>query len=227
MGEHSAPKNTSTVSISGAFAAITGAIALTGVVGSVDAIASEALAADASASGILDSIAQCESGGNPSIVNASGHGGLFQFAQSTWRSVGGSGTPQSASVAEQYKRAAMLLARDGTGPWLASKPCWEGKSGASLKIKIPIPIPIPHTATSVPKAPVKPSPTPHPRVITSTPIHESMLTPTIGKHVVVKGDTLSEIAALHGISDYKTIFNKNRHIVSNPDLIFPGQVLAL
>jgi hypothetical protein len=42
---------------------------------------------------------------------------MFQFSQDTWNSVGGRGDPATASVAEQVRRAAMLLARSGPGQW--------------------------------------------------------------------------------------------------------------
>jgi hypothetical protein len=69
------------------------------------------------AGGTLASIAQCESGGNPSTNTGNGFYGKYQFTQSTWQSVGGSGNPAYASEAEQDKRAAMLYAREGPGPW--------------------------------------------------------------------------------------------------------------
>jgi hypothetical protein len=70
------------------------------------------------ASGQLEQIAQCESGGDPSAVGGGGaYGGKYQFDQSTWQSVGGSGDPASAPEAEQDKRAAMLLEQSGTNPW--------------------------------------------------------------------------------------------------------------
>ncbi|WP_369055255.1 ubiquitin-like domain-containing protein [Kineococcus terrestris] len=63
-------------------------------------------------------LAQCESGGNPSIVSASGkYHGLYQFSVSTWRAVGGSGLPSQASASEQTLRAKMLYQRAGAGQW--------------------------------------------------------------------------------------------------------------
>nr|WP_202628058.1 resuscitation-promoting factor [Cellulomonas sp. APG4] len=65
-------------------------------------------------------LAQCESGGNPSIVSSNGlYHGLYQFSVGTWQSVGGSGLPSQASPAEQTKRAKMLQARSGWGQWPA------------------------------------------------------------------------------------------------------------
>jgi transglycosylase-like protein/putative peptidoglycan binding protein len=69
-------------------------------------------------SGTLARIASCESGGNPHAVGGGGrYRGKYQFDRGTWRSVGGSGDPAAAPEAEQDRRAAMLLARNGTGPW--------------------------------------------------------------------------------------------------------------
>lgn len=63
-------------------------------------------------------LAQCESGGNPSIVSASGkYHGLYQFSVATWQAVGGTGLPSQASAAEQTKRAQILQARSGWGQW--------------------------------------------------------------------------------------------------------------
>lgn len=74
----------------------------------------------APSSGVWASLAQCESGGNPSIVSSNGlYHGLYQFSVGTWQAVGGSGLPSEASPAEQTKRAQMLQARSGWGQWPA------------------------------------------------------------------------------------------------------------
>lgn len=66
----------------------------------------------------LERIAQCESGGDPSAVSADGrYRGKYQFSRATWRALGGTGDPADAPEAEQDRRAAALLARDGTSPW--------------------------------------------------------------------------------------------------------------
>jgi hypothetical protein len=66
----------------------------------------------------LESIASCESGGDPEIISSDGsYMGLYQFDQGTWESVGGSGTPIEASAAEQTYRAALLYSRSGSSPW--------------------------------------------------------------------------------------------------------------
>ena len=66
----------------------------------------------------LQSIASCESGGDPSAVGGGGmYRGKYQFDQQTWQSVGGSGDPAAAPEAEQDKRAAMLMERQGPSAW--------------------------------------------------------------------------------------------------------------
>lgn len=66
---------------------------------------------------IWAAIAQCESGGNPSINTGNGYYGMYQFSLPTWRSVGGSGLPSDASAEEQTMRARMLQQRSGWGQW--------------------------------------------------------------------------------------------------------------
>ena len=65
----------------------------------------------------LEAIAACESGGDPTAVNAAGYYGKYQFDEATWASVGGSGNPAEASEEEQDYRAAILYSRAGSSPW--------------------------------------------------------------------------------------------------------------
>ena len=75
-------------------------------------------APDVPAPGVLQSIAACESGGNPRAVGGGGaYRGKYQFDYGTWAGVGGSGDPAAAPEAEQDRRAALLYARAGASPW--------------------------------------------------------------------------------------------------------------
>jgi hypothetical protein len=66
----------------------------------------------------LDAIGACESGGDPTAVSADGtYRGKYQFDYGTWASVGGTGDPAAAPVAEQDYRAALLYAQSGSSPW--------------------------------------------------------------------------------------------------------------
>jgi hypothetical protein len=67
---------------------------------------------------VLESIAACESGGDPGAIGGGGlYRGKYQFDLQTWASVGGAGDPAAASEAEQDMRAAMLYQRAGAAPW--------------------------------------------------------------------------------------------------------------
>ncbi|WP_102107292.1 LysM peptidoglycan-binding domain-containing protein [Oceaniglobus roseus] len=47
-------------------------------------------------------------------------------------------------------------------------------------------------------------------------------------YTVRPGDTLTKIAQAHyGNSDFQPIFRANAHVLSDPDVIFPGQVLRI
>ncbi|HEU4393652.1 MAG TPA: transglycosylase family protein [Solirubrobacterales bacterium] len=66
----------------------------------------------------LESIASCESGGDPMAVSSDGsYRGKYQFDFGTWESVGGSGDPAAAPESEQDYRAALLYAQSGSSPW--------------------------------------------------------------------------------------------------------------
>jgi hypothetical protein len=66
----------------------------------------------------LEQVAECESHGDPKAIGGGGtFRGAFQFMQSTWEGVGGEGDPADAPLEEQYRRAAILMARSGSSPW--------------------------------------------------------------------------------------------------------------
>jgi resuscitation-promoting factor RpfE len=64
-----------------------------------------------------DAIAGCESGGNWGISTGNGYSGGLQFTPSTWRSNGGSGSPNGASRDEQIRVAENVLHSQGIGAW--------------------------------------------------------------------------------------------------------------
>ena len=66
----------------------------------------------------LQQIAQCESGGDPTAVSSTGqYRGKYQFDRATWEAMGGTGDPAAAPEAEQDRRAADLMARQGPSAW--------------------------------------------------------------------------------------------------------------
>jgi LysM repeat protein len=65
-----------------------------------------------------------ESGGNPQVMNASGHYGLYQFSASTWAEYGGSPADfGDASVAEQNQVFANAMAQGGESNWAPYDGC--------------------------------------------------------------------------------------------------------
>jgi hypothetical protein len=74
--------------------------------------------------GFQSCVIQRESGGNAGAVNASsGAGGLYGFLPSTWASLGHSGLPENASVAEQNQAFAQEYAQSGGSAWSAYDGC--------------------------------------------------------------------------------------------------------
>jgi hypothetical protein len=69
------------------------------------------------AGGALASIRACESGGNYQTNTGNGFYGAYQFDQSTWRAAGGTGTPNTASPAEQDRVAAGWIASGHRNAW--------------------------------------------------------------------------------------------------------------
>jgi hypothetical protein len=69
------------------------------------------------ASPVLEAIAACESGGDPTTDTGNGFYGKYQFTLATWQAVGGTGNPAQASEAEQDRRAAALYEQAGPSQW--------------------------------------------------------------------------------------------------------------
>jgi peptidoglycan hydrolase-like protein with peptidoglycan-binding domain len=98
-------------------AATLAALGLTGSQDGPRTLASTSAPSDDTAS-VLAQIAQCESGGDPTIISPDGrYRGKYQFTRATWRSIGGTGDPAKADEATQDAMAAKLYAQRGTAPW--------------------------------------------------------------------------------------------------------------
>lgn len=169
-----------------------------------------------------DPIIACESGGDPGAANTgSTASGLYQFLDSTWRSLGGStARAKDASVAEQTAIANKAYAQSGLTPWAASKSCWAGESApAPVKVRKATPKAVPkatHTAHHS-------APTPKPATTPKATNSRNTATPH-GNYTVRPGDTLSGLAGVH----WRDVYNTNRATIgTNPDRIYPGQQLTL
>lgn len=69
-------------------------------------------------------VVERESGGNPNVMNASGHYGLYQFSESTWIEYGGSAADfGNASVVEQERVFMNAMAAGGESNWAPYDGC--------------------------------------------------------------------------------------------------------
>ncbi|MFS4095048.1 transglycosylase family protein [Streptomyces sp. AF1A] len=178
------------------------------------AAAGSAAAAD---NGVWDRIAQCESGGNWHINTGNGYYGGLQFSASTWRAYGGSAyapTADRASRSAQIAVATRVQRAQGWGAW----PVCSARAGAYGAA--------PAAASGMAAkegATTKSAPAKAPR----RPASHTNRGASRGTYTVREGDTLSAIAARHGTT-WQRLYAANRSVVgADPDLIVPGQRLAL
>lgn len=199
-----------------------------------------------------DALAQCESGGNWSINTGNGFYGGLQFAQQSWSGVGMSGSPATATRAQQIEAGERLLAIQGWGAWPAcsAKLGLYGKTGAAPTYTeptttvaaqsqtqqtytapaaqaAPAAVEAPAAAPAAPVAPVAPAvEAPAAAPVAEAPVAAPKA--AAGTYTVVPGDSLSLIAAKLGVAGgYQAIAAANTDIIYNVDLIFPGQVLTI
>ncbi|MGW0884537.1 transglycosylase family protein [Streptomyces sp. NPDC002671] len=210
----------------------TRAIALAGVAGA--AVAAPLMAAgnaSAATAAEWDKVAQCESGGNWSINTGNGFYGGLQFSASTWAAYGGTAyAPQAnqATKAQQITVAEKVLAAQGKGAWPV---CGTGLSNTPYNGTAAAPKAT--TTRSTDQAASRSAERTAPAK--STGKSATVTTPTgkkvkkgDGEYKVVKGDSLSTIAEKHGVKGgWKKLFDLNKDIVQDADLIYPGQQLHL
>jgi hypothetical protein len=65
----------------------------------------------------LRKLRHCESGGRYHINTGNGYYGAYQFAKSTWHSLGFHGLPSDAKKSKQDAAAKKLHASQGWHPW--------------------------------------------------------------------------------------------------------------
>lgn len=203
-----------------------------------------------------DALAQCESGGNWSINTGNGFYGGLQFTQQSWNGVGMSGSPATATRAQQIEAGERLLAIQGWGAWPAcsAKLGLYGKTGAAPTYTEPTTTvaaqsqtqqtytapaaqaapAAPAAAPAAPAAQAAPAAVEAPAAPAAAPAVEAPAAPAAapkaaaGTYTVVPGDSLSLIAAKLGVAGgYQAIAAANTDIIYNVDLIFPGQVLTI
>ncbi|MEU0251948.1 transglycosylase family protein [Streptomyces sp. NPDC006184] len=221
------------------------AITLAGVTGA--AVAAPLMAtgtASAATTSEWDAVAQCESGGNWAINTGNGYYGGLQFSASTWAAYGGTqyaATADRAGKAQQIAVAEKVLAAQGKGAWPV---CGTGLSGASSSGSAPSTTSDSagtttrstdqQTASRSAERPAA-SASQTPSQAPSQNKSKTVTTPTgktvkkgDGEYKVVTGDTLSSIAtAQHVRGGWAKLFELNKDIVQDANLIYPGQQLHL
>ncbi|MFD7262386.1 transglycosylase family protein [Streptomyces sp. NPDC059874] len=212
-------------------------VTLAGVAGAV--VAAPLMAAgtaSAATASEWDRVAQCESGGNWAINTGNGYYGGLQFSSSTWAAYGGKAyAPQAnqASKSQQIAIAEKVLKGQGKGAWPS---CGVGLSNSSYTGGGSTEKPKTEPKKTEPKKtePKKSEPkkTEPKRSETPAPTTRSERTEAPktgnGSYEVKSGDTLGDIATANGVQGgWEKLFELNKDIVSDADLIFPGQKLKL
>ncbi|WP_285249156.1 transglycosylase family protein [Pseudarthrobacter sp. efr-133-R2A-89] len=163
-----------------------------------------------------DALAQCESGGNWSTNTGNGFSGGLQFTSSTWAAYGGTGSPADASREQQIAVAERVQASQGWGAWpsCASQLGLSGGGGAPVQSAPVQSAPVKQATQS---APVQQAP----RHATSVPLSGETYT-------LQAGDTLSIVAQKLGIQGgWQHLADANLDTISDPNLVFEGQVIQL
>jgi hypothetical protein len=198
-------------------------IALAGAVIGVPLTIAATPAANASSVN-WDAIAQCESGGNWNINTGNGFYGGLQFTMGTWHANGGTGSPQNASRSQQIAVAERVLATQGIHAWPVCGARGGSSGGTSTADRVS------HSSTShstkrthrhvaTPSAPKRYTSSVQTSVAPRSAAH--------GDYKVVAGDTLSAIAKKQGVQGgWHALWEKNKSVVPNPNLIYPGQALV-
>ena len=194
-----------------------------------------------------DAIAQCESGGNWSINTGNGFYGGLQFTKGTWKAYGGTkyaSTANKASRSEQIAIAEKVLRGQGIGAWPVC-----GKKGGSTKhysgsntsgshseshsskshstksTHKSSSHKSSHTSKSVTHKSSKSS---QHKATTNRVVRSASVKATGKTYVVRSGDTLSAIASRYQVKGgWHALAQLNTGIISDPNLIFPGQRIAL
>ncbi|WP_327367831.1 transglycosylase family protein [Streptomyces sp. NBC_01217] len=223
--------------------------ALAGVAGTTVALPlMGATGASAASVATWDAVAQCESGGNWSINTGNGYYGGLQFSQSSWAAAGGTQyAPRAdlATKAQQIATAERLLDMQGPGAWGCAgagnltndgvDPGVDTGSGAAEQESAPA---APKQQAQPKKAERTEAPVASRSDRSAAPKAESEKTVTTptgekvkkgdGEYKVVSGDSLSKIAADHKVKGgWQHLFELNKDIVKDADLIYPGQQLHL
>jgi LysM repeat protein len=159
-------------------------------------------------------VAQCESGGDWSINTGNGYYGGLQFSQPTWAGYGGTQYAARADLAtpgQQVDVAEKVLVGQGIGAWpVCGKYLTDGTTAAA--------------AVQAEPAAAAPAPAAAAPAVQDTTQAAPQDT---DDYTVVSGDTIAKIAVAHG-EDWRDLYQRNVGVIgADPNVIFPGEVLAL
>ena len=173
---------------------------------------------------VWDSLAQCESSGNWNTNTGNGYAGGLQFSQSTWAAYGGTGSAANASRAQQIAVAEKVQASQGWGAWPAC--------AAKLGLRGGAVAPQSATTSRQPAAVSTPAKVPArqvaPKAAVPAPRHVAPVSVSGQTYTIQSGETLSTIAGKLNIAGgWRSLADANVATISNPHLVFPGQVLQL
>jgi nucleoid-associated protein YgaU len=188
-----------------------------------------ATSASAASVAVWDRVAQCESSGNWSNhdTGGNGHYGGLQFSQSSWAAAGGLKYASRADYAtkdQQIAVAEVLLKMQGPSAWQCAYAGPLTSGGPAPEIN-------PNgsgNAASTQTAKETPAQAPAPKKARKHARPAAPVEQGTGSYTVKPGDTLSGIAAAHGVAGgWQKLFELNKDIVKDANLIFPGQHLKL
>ena len=211
-------------------------VALAGVTGA--AVAAPLMAAgnaSAATASEWDAVAQCEAGGNWSINTGNGYYGGLQFSASTWAGYGGTkyaATADQATKAQQIEIGEKVLAGQGKGAWPV---CGKGLSSAAYTGGGSTGDSGSSSQSQQQSTESRETQQPASRSDERPAAKKTVTTPTgkkvkkgDGEYKVVKGDTLSSIAEDKKVDGgWEKLFKLNKDIVTDANLIYPGQQLHL
>ena len=171
-----------------------------------------------------DSIAQCESGGDWHIDTGNGYYGGLQFSESTWLAYGGgqyAGNAAEASKSEQISIAEKVLAGQGISAWPVCGVHAYDNTRSQLESEDQA-----STTPAVQYKASKPAQTyTEPNKHRPKPV-DCNADWFQADYTIVKGDTLSGIGEKYGVR-WITIYNDNKTVIHNPNLIYPGQKICI
>jgi LysM repeat protein len=164
-------------------------------------------------------VAECESGGDWSINTGNGYYGGLQFSQSTWAAFGGTALAPRADLAtpaQQVEIAEKVLTGQGIGAWpTCGSRLTDGTTPAAAAA------PGAASAAEAPGAAPSAAPATSPDDADTSGRHAAWT----GHHTVERGDTIAKIAAAHG-QGWRDLYQRNADAIgTDPDRIYPGQVL--